>query len=233
MLYYYAIYFFAAVFPAAFLMRYIYLKDKVEQEPTGLLIRLIFAGVIAALGAVVLEEIGTNILRLVISPYDPVYVIFFAFTVVATAEELMKFICMKRVTWRNPNFNYRFDGTVYAVFTSLGFAAFENIGYVFGYGLGVAPARAILAIPGHMSFAVFMGYFYGRAKLAYDCGDDGKALSNQLMGLLVAILLHGFYDSCAMLGTELSSIVFLVFIVVVDIMMVRTIRREARTDEPV
>ena len=43
--------------------------------------------------------------------------------------------------WRDPNFNYRFDGIVYAVFVSLGFAAFENISYVVGYGLTTAVAR--------------------------------------------------------------------------------------------
>lgn len=75
-------------------------------------------------------------------------------------------------TWRNPNFNYRFDGIVYAVFVSLGFAAFENIQYVLHYGLSVALPRAIFAVPGHMSFAVFMGLFYGRAKL-YEAWGDG------------------------------------------------------------
>ena len=232
-MFFYGIYVLAAVLPAVILMRYIYLKDKVEQEPTGLLIRLIIAGVISALGAVILEEIGTNVLGMVVSPYDPLYVVFLAFAVVAFAEELMKVICMKKVTWRNPNFNYRFDGTVYAVFTSLGFAAFENIGYVFGYGLGVAPARAILAIPGHMSFAVFMGYFYGRAKLCYDCGDDAGAFRNQVLALVVAIFLHGFYDACALSGSEAASLLFIVFIVIVDIAMIRTVKREANTDEPV
>lgn len=229
----YAVYFLAAVLPAVILMFYIFQKDKVEKEPVGLLLRLIFGGVLAALASVFLETIGIDILNEMISPLEPAYVIFLAFTVVATAEEFTKFFFMKLMTWRHPAFNYRFDGTVYAVFTSLGFAAYENIGYVFGYGIQVAPARAILSIPGHMSFAVFMGYYYGRAKLAYDLGRRGDAFRLQVMGLLIAILLHGFYDACAMMQTSASSLVFLVFIVLLDIRMLRTVSREARTDRRV
>lgn len=49
----------------------------------------------------------------------------------------MKLFFLYRRSWRDDNFNYKFDGVVYAVFVSLGFAAFENIMYVFSYGLSV------------------------------------------------------------------------------------------------
>ena len=45
----------AALFPALFLMRVIYRQDKIEKEPGGLLLSLIFMGVLAALAASVLE----------------------------------------------------------------------------------------------------------------------------------------------------------------------------------
>ncbi len=96
--------------------------------------------------------------------WQPAYTILLAFLVVAVVEEGTKFVFLKLRTWRDPNFNFRFDGIVYAVFVSLGFAAFENINYVLGYGLTVALPRAVLAIPAHMGFAVFMGLFYGRGK---------------------------------------------------------------------
>ena len=70
----------------------------------------------------------------------------------------------------------------------LGFAAFENVKYIFNYGLSVAFTRAILAIPGHMSFAVFMGVFYGRAKLRYDCGNSMASRVNLLLGYLAAVM---------------------------------------------
>lgn len=227
------IYLLAAVLPAIILLVYIYNQDTVDKEPPNLLFSLIWMGVLAALLSIVLESVGTAILDSLVSTDNPVYVIFLAFLVVAVVEEGTKFFLLNRRTWRDPNFNYRFDAIVYAVFVSLGFAAFENIGYVFGYGITVAPTRALLAIPGHMSFAVFMGYFYGRAKLYADNGDQEKARLNKWVGYLSAVFLHGFYDSCAMIGTTGSTIVFVVFIILMYIAVFRMIKSESRTDAPV
>lgn len=227
------IYLLAAVLPAIILLVYIYNQDTVDKEPPNLLFSLIWMGVLAALLSIVLESVGTAILDSLVSTDNPVYVIFLAFLVVAVVEEGTKFFLLNRRTWRDPNFNYRFDAIVYAVFVSLGFAAFENIGYVFGYGITVAPTRALLAIPGHMSFAVFMGYFYGRAKLYADNGDQEKARLNKWVGYLSAVFLHGFYDSCAMIGTAGSTIVFVVFIILMYIAVFRMIKSESRTDAPV
>jgi RsiW-degrading membrane proteinase PrsW (M82 family) len=63
--------------------------------------------------------------------------------IVALVEEGTKLFFLKRFTWRSPDFNYRYDGVVYAVFVSLGFAAIENLLYVFQYGLSVAWARVL------------------------------------------------------------------------------------------
>jgi len=227
------IYVIAAVLPAIILLVYIYNQDTVEKEPMDLLIKLLLLGVAAALCAIVLEEIGEGILNSLISTSSRLYVVFLAFLVVAVAEEGAKFFFLNRATWRNPNFNYTFDGIVYAVFVSLGFAAFENIGYVFGYGLTVAPARALLAIPGHCSFAVFMGYFYGRAKKLEQSGDPEGARKSKLTGYLVAVFLHGFYDACAMSATALSSVIFIVFIIAMYYFVFRTVKYESRHDSPV
>lgn len=154
-----AVYVLAAVLPAVFLMHYVYRHDRIEREPVGLLISLIWRGVLAALVAIVLELLGQLVLDASVSQDDPKYVLLLAFLVVAAAEEGAKIFFLHRRTWQDPNFNYRFDAILYAVFVSLGFAAFENVKYVFSYGLSVALPRAILAVPGHMGFAVFMGIF--------------------------------------------------------------------------
>ena len=227
------VYFLAAVLPALVLMRYIYRKDTVEKEPAGLLVRCVVGGVFSALLAVVLEEIGESVLSRLISPDSRLFILLLAFLVVAGAEECAKFLFLKRATWRTPHFNYRFDGVVYAVFVSLGFAAFENVGYVLGYGLSVAPLRAVLSIPAHMSFAVFMGLYYGRARRMANRGDRGAAARLNRRGVLMAMFLHGFYDTCAMLGTVLSTVVFAVFVILLDIAVIRTVRDEAVTDEPI
>ena len=226
------VYIIAAVLPAALLMFYIYRKDGIEKEPTSLLIKLVGLGVLAAVISGGLETVCIVLLDRVISVAHPLYLIILAFLVIAVIEEGTKYIFMRMLTWNNPHFNFRFDAVVYAAFISLGFAAFENIGYVIGYGLTIAPTRALLAIPGHLSFAVFMGFFYGRARLWANRGDNHKASVNRWLSYIVAVLLHGFYDACAMKQTVLSTIVFFAFIVAVDIFMIRTIKKESREDHP-
>lgn len=228
-----AVYVLAAILPAAFLMRYIYRQDSVEKEPPGLLGSLVFMGILAALSSILLEMLGEQILPFLVSKSSPIYVVVLAFLVVAVVEEGTKFFFLYRRTWNDPNFNYRFDGVVYAVFTSLGFAAFENVKYVFHYGLSVAAPRALLAIPGHMGFAVFFGIFYGRAKLCHDRGREGGKVLNLTAGYLTAVFLHGFYDSCAMLSTTRSTVVFVAFVVAMYFIVFRLIRRESATDTPV
>lgn len=228
-----AVYILAAVLPAILLLRYIYRQDTVEKEPPGLLLTLFLLGVAAALASGTLERLAQTVLNMLVDPGSPAYTILLAFLVVALVEEGSKFYLLKRRTWYHPAFNYRFDGIVYAVFVSLGFAAFENIRYVLHYGLSVALPRALLAVPGHMSFAVYMGVFYGRAKLCENCGDEAGRQRDLMAGYLAAVLLHGIYDSCAMIGSMLSMVLFVVFVLLMYRGVYRLLKRESATDAPV
>ena len=227
------IYFLAAVLPAVFLLRYVYKHDTIEKEPAGLLWSLIGMGCLAALCSGVLEGVANYLLEFFIAPSSPYYVILLAFLVVAVVEEGTKLFFLRLRSWNHPAFNYRFDGLVYAVFVSLGFAALENVQYVVNYGLSVALPRALLAIPGHMSFAIFMGVYYGRAKHLENRGDYAASRRSLRAGYLTAVFLHGFYDACAMIGTGWSSVVFLVFVILMFATAFRTLKRESLTDEPI
>ena len=227
------IYVTAALVPAFFLMRYIYVHDTIEKEPPLLLLNLVLRGVLAALAASMLEMIGQALLGSLVPASSPNYVFYFAFLVVAATEEGMKYLFLYRKTWRDPNFNCRFDGIVYAAFVSLGFAGFENILYVFQYGLSVALPRAILAIPGHLGFSVFMGFFYSRAKRRYDLGKITTGRIHLLLAYLAPVFLHGVYDSCCMLGSSMSTVVFLLFVAAMYFIVIRLIKRESRTDRPI
>ena len=93
--------------------------------------------------------------------------------------------------------------------------------------------RALLAIPAHMGFAVFMGYFYGRAKRCHDEGNAAGRRKNLWAAFLTAVLLHGFYDACALIGTALSALLFLVFVIVMYILVIRMVKKQSKTDAPV
>ncbi len=224
------IYILAAVLPAVFLMRYIYKHDRVEKEPVGLLFSLLLMGIPAAIVSIALETVGQRILDKTVSSESTVYAVVLAFVVVSAVEEGAKLFFLKLRTWKNPNFNYRFDGVVYSVFVSLGFAAIENIGYVFSQGLSVAFIRALTAVPAHMGFAVFMGLFYARAKLFEKKGEKRTKTVNLIAAYVMPVLLHGFYDACAMIGNVLATLLFIIFVIVMYVVVITVIKKEAKTD---
>jgi RsiW-degrading membrane proteinase PrsW (M82 family) len=100
-----------------------------------------------------------------------------------------------------------------------------------GYGLTTA-APGGAGHPRHMGFAVFMGLFYGRAKLCADQGCRGRK-RNLWAAYLSAVVLHGFYDACALIGTALSALLFLAFVIVMYIVVIRMVKKQSRTDAPV
>ena len=151
----------AAAVPAVFLLIRVYHADRLEPEPSGLLLSLILRGVFATVIAMVLEELGSALLGSVYAENSLPYNIIMYFVIVAFSEEGAKYILLRRRTWRSDAFNCQFDGVVYAVFVSLGFALWENLGYVAMYGLSTALVRAVTAVPGHACFGVFMGVYYG------------------------------------------------------------------------
>ena len=101
----------AALLPAIVLLRYIYRHDTVEKEPPGLLLQLLGLGVVSALCAGVIEVLAQTVLDRLVDPASPAYVVILAFLVVALAEEGMKLFFLRRRTWREPAFNYRFTAS--------------------------------------------------------------------------------------------------------------------------
>jgi RsiW-degrading membrane proteinase PrsW (M82 family) len=177
-----------ALAPGAAIGVYIYMKDKYEREP----IRWVIA-------SFVMGSVSTLITLLISYPIDQVIPInqkslsdqaIHAFVLVAFIEEFSKFIFVRWVLYPNKNFNEPFDGIVYAVSVSLGFASFENILYVMNSenGLATGLMRMFTAVPAHASFAVLMGYFLGIAK--FNKGKEHYAW----YGLMIATLFHGTYD---------------------------------------
>ena len=154
----------AAVIPAVFLLIKVYRADRLEKEPIGLLLSLLFLGIISTSLAALTEQLGEGILYRFVEENTILYNIILYYVIVAVSEEGFKYLLLRYRTWNSPNFNCEFDGVVYAVFVSLGFALWENIGYVLTYGFETAVARAFTAVPGHASFGVFMGVWYGAAK---------------------------------------------------------------------
>ena len=220
----------AAVLPAVFLLIKVEREDHLEKESRGLLFSLVAFGIISTAIASLGERIGMVILANIFQQESVLYYFLLFFGVVAFSEEGAKYVLLKRRTWNNPEFNCQFDGVVYSVFVSLGFALWENIGYVAMYGLGTAVVRAVTAVPGHACFGVFMGTWYGMAKRREGAGDFDGARRMRVRALLVPAVLHGFYDFVATYNSDVMNIVFLVFVILMFITAWRLVKHVSAND---
>ena len=177
-----------AIVPAMIIILYIYFKDKFEKEPIGFLVKNFLMGAIVSVIITLLLSIIANQFFPLTNETSIFQQFIKAFFVVGFVEEFSKYIIVKFYAQKNEEFNEPFDGIVYAVMVSMGFAALENVMYVFQYGVSTGIIRAFTAVPAHATFGILMGYFMGLAKFS-----KNKQLLN-ITGLLVATFFHGAYD---------------------------------------
>jgi len=174
--------------PGAFIIGYIYLRDRFEPEPAGLLVKSFFFGI---LSVVVTLLVSLPLMR--VFPIDENSLseqAVHAFLLVALIEEGSKFLFVRGLLYRNKNFNEPYDGIIYAVMVSMGFATLENIMYSVQHGFGVAVLRMFTAVPAHATFAILMGYFLGKEKF------EKRENLYGFFALGSATFLHGAYDYC-------------------------------------
>ena len=219
--------FFLAVLPAVILFLLVYFGDRYEREPLGLLFSLVGLGVASTSVAMIFELRGSGALMILglafpfLEEGRFIYEVIDNFLIVALVEESGKLLVTFLRTWKNKNFDHTYDGVVYAVSASLGFALLENILYVFSNrieagipgGLLNGLSRAFLAVPMHTGVAIFMGFFYGKAKAATYKGKKGQTFWLFVLSLAVPVLIHGMYDFMICYFTGLGYILFALFVV--------------------
>lgn len=222
----------AALLPTIVLMVYIYKLDQVEKEPVGLLIKTFLFGALTIIPVYIVEVILSNLLGLFLPVGSSIYIIAEDYIAIAMTEEFFKRFAAKKAAYNNPEFNYLFDGIVYSVFASLGFAAIENIMYVLENGLGVAFLRAVTSIPGHAIFGVFMGYYLGKAKMARLHDNKHAERTNLRKSLLIPVFIHGFYDATIELNYPVMMLIWFVFLIIMEVRTYRFVKKQAKNDHP-
>jgi len=188
----------AAILPAILLWLYTCRKDA-QPEPMSQMLKAFLYGALICIPVSFVENyISGTLFASEGSPSNLIGSTLEAFIVAAVPEEGFKLLALWLILRHNPFFDEHYDGIVYAVCVGLGFAAVENVGYVLMHAdawLSVAVTRALLAVPGHYAFAVFMGYYYS----LYHFGQ--KSAKNLLSIFFIPVLAHGCYDAFALTGT--------------------------------
>src|SRR4051812_33135309 len=151
-----------AIAPGLAICIFVFYRDAYDKEPALNLFLAFVYGMLTIIPAAILE-LATRRL----TDNSIVGIIFSSFVLVALIEEFFKFLALRYYGFNRRSFDEPFDGIVYGVMVSMGFATVENIFYVTQYGMSTAVMRIFTAVPAHASFGVIMGYYVGKAKFDY------------------------------------------------------------------
>ena len=176
-----------AIAPGLAICLFIYSRDIFGngKEPLRVLVVSFLLGALSTLPAWIIEMTAGSV-----RASEPVSRYFiFAFGIVGFTEECCKFLVLRFYAYPRESFDEPFDGIVYAVMISMGFATVENLEYVLYFGADAGIMRFFLAVPAHAAFAVLMGYYVGLAKFQKE-----RSAWLIMKGLLVAVLFHGSFD---------------------------------------
>jgi protease PrsW len=208
--------------PVFIIAGYIYFRDKYEKEPLRLLFVALLAGAFTVIPILFVERFLDTFTS---AFYGLMAAAWKAFVVAAFTEELFKFMALYLLIWKSREFNDKYDGIVYSVFISLGFAAVENVMFVMGSGVFTGIMRAITAVPAHAIFGITMGFYFGMARFYRKKEDHLKRRA-----LLIPVLLHGIYDFILFTGIDWLSLVFIGFLIYLyysGLKRIRELRRQS------
>lgn len=178
-----------AVAPGVAIILYIYSKDKYDREPFKNLLISFLLGVVAVTPPYFIQTWLQPCLSDIFPDKAVSYYAISAFCIVAISEEGSKYIMLRYYAYPRKAFDEPFDGIIYSVMVSMGFATYENIYYVLSDGFTTGIVRMFLSVPAHAAFGVLMGYHIGLAKF-----DPSRSAIHMIKGLALAIFFHGAFD---------------------------------------
>lgn len=172
----------AGIAPGLALLTYFYLKDHYETEPMSVVIKSFLFGAFLVFPIMFLEYIlkaeqvfgSTNWMSSIST---------------GLIEEFFKWFILLFTIYNHIEFDEPYDGIVYGVSVSLGFATLENILYLFANGVEYAFGRALLPVSSHALFGVIMGYYLGKGKFS----ESNKRIY-LFLAFTIPFVLHSAYN---------------------------------------
>ncbi|WP_085508716.1 glutamic-type intramembrane protease PrsW [Thalassobacillus devorans] len=171
-----------ALAPVAAIMTFIYFNKRIELEPLPLIIRTFILGALLVFPTMFIQY-AINIEGLLQSPYVH------SFLLAGLLEEFVKWFIFLFAVYQHREFDHHYDGIIYGVAISLGFATVENIIYLLANGTQYAWGRAIFPVSSHALFGILMGYYIGKAKF-----NTTRTKMCLTLALFIPVALHGLYD---------------------------------------
>jgi RsiW-degrading membrane proteinase PrsW (M82 family) len=184
----------AVLLPAAFWIGYFHYKDRLRPEPALNLVlsyALGFASGLACFafyGVLAKAGIAADLPDLLVRT-TPLQFFSYSVVFIGLVEELFKFIPFILAVARFKAFDEPIDGIVYAAALAVGFAGFENLGYLRHLEGLAFWGRAVASPLTHTVFSSVWGYAVARAILR-----RRSVVFASIAGLALAGLAHGLFD---------------------------------------
>lgn len=206
---------FFGFFPMLLFAYMVYWTDRFEREPGILLVGVFLWGAIVAAGAsfIVNTALGLGIYSLTTS--DAVTNLTTGTLVAPFVEEISKGLAVLIVFLAlRSEFDSILDGIVYAAIAALGFAATENIYYIYNYGyleegysglIWLTFVRVILVGWQHPFYTSFTGIGLAIARLNQKAWIKTAA---PLIGFSLAFLTHGMHNLLAQFIQSIGRLAF-------------------------
>jgi len=197
--YYIIIYIILGILPSSIWLFY-YLKEDVHPEPKRMILKIFLWGALITL-PVLLIQIGlTNLLDKVGINLILKNLVYW-FLIIAFSEEFFKYLVIRLKVINSPDLDEPLDVMLYMVIAALGFAAVENIFYLFmpigqmsfdqliSKILIIDIIRFVGATFLHTLCSAAVGY-----SLAISFCEVKTRKISLIAGIVMATALHGFYD---------------------------------------
>lgn len=178
----------AAIAPGLALLSYFYLRNQMDTEPRRTLLQAFIYGAIITFPILFIQ--------FVLKEEQTFSNVFFSNVIFTSSfEEFFKWLVIFAVILNHVEFDDPYDGVLYGVAVSLGFATVENVIYLLSFGIEQAFIRAFLPVSSHALFGVVMGYYYGKGKFS----TENIQKRYILLALLAPVVLHITYNSILMM----------------------------------
>jgi len=186
-----------------------YLRKDVHPEPKEMVIKIFILGmgcaVVAAFVGILLSDFIQNSgLPLFFSLFLQVFI------AVALIEEIAKYLPIHFYVLNDPEFDEPIDAMIYMIISGLGFAALENILFLFKSFLSSGMlGETLVALFGRFISATFLhaltsasiGYFLALSILK----KRGRTFFF-ILGILLSTTLHGIYNFAIKIDEELVNL---------------------------
>ena len=207
-----------------------YLRKDLHPEPKKMIFKIFLLGVAVTL-PVFFIQIGSKILLDRTGADGLIYSLAYWFLIIAFSEEFFKYLVFRASVFSSREFDEPVDAMIYMVVIALGFAALENILYLFppidqmntisfsalvNRTVVISFVRFIGSTFLHTLCSATIGYF-----LALSICAAKKKKILLILGIFISVALHGLYNFSIMtVGGPLKIIIpvgiliFLAFFVV-------------------